>query len=190
MARFVRSTGIVPQFADYTHYKPYLRRDFEFRCAYCEMTEACVFGIQTFGIDHFRPKKLFPHLLCDYQNLYYCCNDCNRYKGPVWPSDERIAEGHFFPDPCQCDPRVEHLRESEDATLAPITKAGEFSLEVLRLNREPCLRFRRKRCAIQQRIQHYRKALAATTPHEIRDLLLEAISELQRECSDIYGFSF
>ena len=114
MSRFNRTSRNVPTFSDYTSYRPYLRKDFEYQCAYCEMTEASVFGIETFGIDHFKPKKVFPGLICVYENLYYCCNDCNRYKGAVWPSAERTAEGYFFPDPCACDPLLDHLQEGEE----------------------------------------------------------------------------
>jgi hypothetical protein len=187
MARFVRTSLNVPQFNDYTRYRPYLRKDFECRCAYCGMTEASVFGIETFGVDHFKPKKLFPDLTCVYQNLYYCCNDCNRFKGPVWPSEERIAEGYFFPDPCECDPLIEHLKEEEDCRWNAITKAGTFALEVLRLNREPCLRFRRKRQSVLQRISRYRELLVSLEPVEIRELLQHALNELEIECGEYYG---
>lgn len=188
MARFSRATKSPPQFTDYSHYRPYLRKDFQFQCAYCEMTEASVFGILAFGVDHFRPKKLFPDLTLDYNNLYYCCNDCNRYKGPVWPSPERITEGSFFPDPCQCDPQQDHLRETEDCRFEPLTKAGAFAMEVLRLNREPCLRFRRKRQSLRRRLSQYRELLHALEPQEVRDLLTNALAELETECAECYGW--
>jgi hypothetical protein len=151
------------------------------------MTEACVLGITAFGIDHFRPKRWFPDLDCVYTNLYYCCNDCNRYKGSVWPSVDRVLEGCFFPDPCECDPLVDHLQENEDGYLAPITKAGSFSLEVLRLNRETCLRFRRKRVRTRDRIAECRTQLQSViAPAEVRALLEELLQELGLEYSEYY----
>ena len=187
MARFTRTLQTIPRFSDYTKFKPYLREDFRFQCAYCEMTEASVFGIEVFGVDHFQPKKLFPELTLVYDNLYYCCNDCNRYKGPVWPSPELIGEGCFFPNPCECDPLVDHLREKHDCRWEAITKAGAFALEVLRLNREPCLRFRRKRKAVEQRIAECRRLLASLEPVEIRDLVQLVLGELEEECAEVYG---
>jgi hypothetical protein len=189
MARFTRASQDVPKFDDYTHYRPYLRKDFAFQCAYCEMTEASVFGILTFGVDHFRPKKLFPDLTLVYQNLYYCCNDCNRYKGSVWPSTGQTAEGYFFPDPCACDPMLEHFRESAECRLESLTKAGSFALEILRLNRESCLRFRRKRQSLYRRITQYRILLDSIERIEVRDLLAQALDELEIECAECFGQS-
>ena len=60
MPRFIRTNQDLPKFSDYTRYRPYLRKDFEYRCAYCEITETSVFGIIALGIDHFRPKTRFP----------------------------------------------------------------------------------------------------------------------------------
>jgi hypothetical protein len=141
MARFIRANHDLPKCGDYTRFRPYLREDFRFQCAYCGMTEASVFGIETFGVDHFRPKKLFPQLAFVYDSLYYCCNDCNRYKGPAWPSPESAAKGYFFPDPCECDPQLDHLKECQDCRWEASSNAGVFSLEVMRFNRESCLRF-------------------------------------------------
>ena len=187
MARFTRSSQDIPHFADYTLYRQYLRKDFEYQCAYCEMTEASVFGIVAFGVDHFRPKKLFPDLASVYENLYYCCNDCNRYKGPIWPSAEQTANGYFFPDPCVCDPLTEHFREDGDCRLEAVTKAGAFALDVLRLNREPCLRFRRKRQSVLRRISEYQDLLASMEQGEIRTLLARVLDELENEYAECFG---
>lgn len=98
-----------------------------------------------------------------------------------------MAEGFFFPDPCVCDPYIEHVRELNDARLEAITKAGAFAIEVLRLNREPCLRFRKKRREVRERIARYRAALAEITPAEVRELLCEAVAALEQECVEVYG---
>jgi hypothetical protein len=187
MPRFIRTNQDLPKFSDYTRYRPYLRKDFEYRCAYCEITETSVFGIIAFGIDHFRPKTRFPDLICSYENLYYCCNDCNRYKGRVWPSLELVAAGYFFPDPCECDMLSEHLRETEDCRLEAITNAGMFALEILRLNRAACLRFRGRRKLLQRRIIEYRKLTDALKPVEIRDLLAQILTDLEIECAEHFG---
>ena len=151
------------------------------------MTEASVFGIVAFGVDHFRPKKLFPRLAAVYENLYYCCNDCNRYKGPIWPSVEQTTNGYFFPDPCACEPLTEHLREESDCRWEATTRAGTFALEVLRLNREPCLRFRRRRQSVLRRIAEYQDLLALAEQGEIRDLLARVLDELNNECAEFFG---
>jgi uncharacterized protein (TIGR02646 family) len=190
MARFVRSKTSPPQFSNYRRYRPYLRADFHKRCAYCEMTERVVLEITAFGIDHFRPKKLFPDLECRYENLYYCCNDCNRYKGWVWPSADRSSEGYFFPDPCECDPQIDHLSENDQGRLVPITNAGVFALEVLRLNRESCTRFRTRRRLTRERIVECRIQLeSAIAPPEVRTLLAKVLGDLEVEWSECYGIA-
>ena len=105
----------------------------------------------------------------------------------MWPSADRVSEGYFFPDPCECDPFVDHLHEDEDGRLAPITKAGSFSLEVLRLNREACLRFRRKRVRTRNRILECRTRLkSAIAPAEVRELLEGILQKLELEYSEYY----
>ncbi len=136
MARFQRTGVGASALNDWRKYREILRVDFEFRCAYCEMTEASVFGIGAFGIDHFRPKSRYPELDCTYSNLYYCCNDCNRYKGAIWPSEDSSTRGYFFPDPCVCCPVPDHFELNGEAFLVPSTRAGGFAIEVLGLNRE------------------------------------------------------
>jgi 5-methylcytosine-specific restriction endonuclease McrA len=187
MAQFTRAIQSIPTFTDYRRYKPYLRIDFRRRCAYCEMTEGALLSATAFGVDHFRPRRSFPQLECTYTNLYYCCNDCNRYKGSMWPPESCVSEGYFFPDPCNCNPQVEHLNEDKDGHVVPITNAGRFSLEVLRLNRETCVRFRRRRMRTRNRILECRKQLrSVAAPFELRALLERILRELELEYEEYY----
>ncbi len=101
-----------PTLSDYHGYKPYLRRDFLNRCAYCLLHEGDEFagGSHAFAIDHFRPKEYFPHLEATYENLYYACRWCNRAKWDIWPSEDELGTGYCFVDPCQEDLYLEHSR--------------------------------------------------------------------------------
>jgi hypothetical protein len=108
MALFIRRNSVPVQIRP-ANYKPFLREDFQWRCAYCETTEVYRRGDEMFGIDHFRPKAKFPELDCHYPNLYYCCNSCNSHKGSAWPSPEREAAGDGFTDPCLRDPFLHEL---------------------------------------------------------------------------------
>lgn len=70
-------------YATYQKYKPWLRDDFLYRCAYCLTREAwgsSVSGHAELGADHFEPKSINPALAATYTNLIYVCNDCNRYR--------------------------------------------------------------------------------------------------------------
>src|ERR1035438_3056391 len=111
MAQFSRSQNR-PSFTDYAKYLPWLRADFLYRCAYCERTEFYMRGQEQFEIDHFKPRR-FIDLFNDYENLYYACRKCNRFKSDSWPSDKEISEGFRFSDPCAEDMYLAHLHETQ-----------------------------------------------------------------------------
>ena len=127
------------KFRDYRKYKPYLRIDFEYRCAYCGITEYRWGSERNFVVEHFRPRSRFPDLATVYSNLYYACNRCNDLKGDTWPSPLEIELGYMWPDPCACEVYREHLRELDNGMLEPITPAGIYTTENLMLNLRPYL---------------------------------------------------
>ena len=102
----VRKTRIQtpPQFKEYKEYKPFLRREFDYCCAYCVVTEAELGGSKSFHIDHYCPKSKFPNKSAIYANLFYTCRDCNTYKGNYWPSLWQAFLGMFIINPCDHDP--------------------------------------------------------------------------------------
>lgn len=142
-----------PAFSDHLRYRPFLRRDFDFRCAYCERSEAVLGGKEFFEIDHFRPLAKFPDLGTHYPNLYYSCGMCNRHKSYTWPTDELLARGFRFADPCEEDMYSEHLQEMPDGKLRALTHCGRYTCDHIRLNRPDLLLSRRdkRRAAVQLR---------------------------------------
>ena len=130
--KVVRQTD-VPRYADYTKYKPLLRKDFYYRCAYCQHHERTIGQVASMSVDHFRPKSLFPHLRVEYTNLYYCCGECNTYKNNKWPSQEQLDEGHCFVDVCAHEWN-DHF-EVRSNVLTGITSIGRFTAEQVRLDR-------------------------------------------------------
>jgi uncharacterized protein (TIGR02646 family) len=117
-----------PQFSEYGKYKPQLRQDFRYCCAYCLTHERTFGALRHMTIDHFRPQSRFPHLLTDYRNLYYCCGECNTYKGDSWPSDadaEALANLRFI-DVC-ADDVAQHFTYSGCEIIA-LTPAAEFTV--------------------------------------------------------------
>ena len=84
----------------YRNAEPYLRRDFDYRCAYCGVHEQLKGGPQAFCIDHFKPRsKGGP--VNDYSNLYWVCIPCNIIKHDKWPTQEQQRQGYRFADPCR-----------------------------------------------------------------------------------------
>jgi hypothetical protein len=140
--------------SNYRLYKPFLREEFERQCVYCRMPD----GVQApdaFGVDHYRPASRFPDLRCAYENLFYCCNVCNRLKGTFWPSEAEWAAGRFVPNPCDHVMR-QHLRYS-GAYILPESSAGQLAIDLLLLNDELVIGYRElilrsiERCLAQQK---------------------------------------
>ena len=144
MALFSRDSQ-PPVFNSSRRYKPFLRVDFRTRCAYCERTEEYMGGEESFEVEHLHPKSKFPQLDCVYSNLYYACRGCNAHKSETWPSEEQIAQGMRFADPCATDPYVHDLVEEADGSVTGITPSGMYTRAHIRLHRADLKRWRRLR---------------------------------------------
>lgn len=151
----VRRRQSPPIFDHYTKYKPYLRLDFRWRCGYCGMHEVNWGGATHFHIDHFDPKSLSPEHINSYPNLYYACDVCNRYKGARWPDSDQRGQGYRFFDPC-ADFASRHFRDDGTGHLYSLTPCGDYSIKVIRLDRQQLRNMRRERRELTQR---YREGL-------------------------------
>jgi HNH endonuclease len=153
-----------PNYANYRAYKPLLREDFQYRCAYCLLHEGQAQlgeGFQNFQIDHFRPRNSFPELINVYDNLCYACRWCNRAKWQTWPTEEQLASGYRFVDPCAEDLYKEHARLIPDTgKLQPKTRAGDYTIREIRLNRGVFTDLRRDCTAAQEEIEQTRIKVA------------------------------
>ena len=135
-------------YSDYTRYRPQLRQDFLHRCAYCLRHEFFVGGEAGCVIDHHRPQGgafARPDLTSVYENLYWCCNECNGIKSDTWPTPEEFEAGRRFLDPCQPeDDHDLHWRIEEDGSLMALTSVGEYTIDNLVLGREGLVYHRRR----------------------------------------------
>lgn len=143
------------------YYKPFLRIDFRYRCAYCQIHEAFWGTQRNFVVEHFRPRDRFPLLILEYSNLYYACNKCNGSKWDIWPSDQQIAKGLFFVDPCREDLYARHVRIRSDGSLEPLTRCGAYTVEHLRLYRKTLRICREQRLSILREIRRSRRLIRA-----------------------------
>lgn len=137
-----RRSPNVPQLPRYEDYRdPYLRPDFQYRCAYCLTHEHYFLDGEAGEIDHHRPlnpsknlNKDFAHLKSAYENLYWTCGKCNRYKGNRWPTDWQYRHGRRFLDPCQDDHDL-HWDTAPDGKVMAKTATGKYTITHIQLNR-------------------------------------------------------
>ena len=128
---------------DYTRYRPYLRKDFCYSCAYCTLTEVEASGIR-FTIDHYEPQWQRPELVNEYSNLMYACGECNLRKLDLTPPPEARAAGLRFyrPDTDSIKENFEIEYLSNGWNLKGRTIVGDFTVEYLDLNRQWLRRLR------------------------------------------------
>lgn len=136
------SRSAVAPVKNYTEYKPSLRHDFFYACAYCTMSEYEAQAIR-FCIDHYEPRNSRPDLINEYENLMYSCDECNSRKGDRCPPPEaRLQDTRFFrPD---SDIRSEHFKYQAN-NLAGLSNVGYYTIAALDLNRQALKRLRELR---------------------------------------------
>jgi uncharacterized protein (TIGR02646 family) len=120
---------------NYRSYKRDLVVDFQHRCGYCDGHDSYSGGYKNFHIDHFAPKKKFPHLEHSYSNLVYACFYCNNAKSDHWPSnshDVSVVGNSGFVDPCSDDYDT-HLLRAENGEIVPLTPLGNYMFDTLHL---------------------------------------------------------
>jgi len=89
-------------YSKHRYYLPWLRDDFDFRCAYCLLRELWGQLCSSFEIEHFLPKALNPDLALDYDNLVYACANCNRRKSTrLVPDPASVAYGDCLEVDCE-----------------------------------------------------------------------------------------
>ncbi|WP_395137785.1 HNH endonuclease [Armatimonas sp.] len=144
-------------YTDYTRYRPFLRQDFLYRCAYCLRHEYFLGGEAGCVIDHHRPQGgsyARPDLICVYENLYWCCNECNSIKGDTWPSSAEYTAARRFLDPCQAeDDHDLHYRVELGGSLTSLTTVGSYTIENLILWREQLVYHRANMIRWQQQYE-------------------------------------
>ena len=105
-----------------------LRERANFSCEYCGISETDSGGELT--IDHFHPQSKSGS--DQLENLVYCCFRCNVFKSDYW-ADESSTPKLFNP---RNDSYDEHFWLADSGTLFALTIVGEFSIKLLRLNRQ------------------------------------------------------
>ena len=99
-----------------------IAKEFFYKCYLCEGKP-----IQNYEIDHFYPKNIYPHLVNQYENLFFICSKCNkiREKNSNSSSENEILNS--------CEEDVENsihlsikLDDCKKAILIPIYTEDEY----------------------------------------------------------------
>lgn len=190
MGPLVRSTpAAVVKYGDY---RPALRIDFWFACAYCSTCENEARGI-SFHIDHYEPQSRAPELACVYSNLYYACDKCNLKKGDLPEETERTKGYRFFrADADNWDDhfqligaRVEHRSE----------EVGHYTVETLDLNRNGLREIRKIRDRLYQSaaatangLRYLQGLKIDQLPPDTRRQFLEILGQLQEGAAATFAY--
>lgn len=147
-----RAKGVVKRSSpiqknNYLAYRPELRADFWYSCAYCSMTEVESRGVG-FEIDHYLPREHFPAKANEYQNLNWSCSVCNKMKTDYFPNEKALEKGYVIIRPDEDDPR-DHFELQSDH-LVHKTVTGEFNEKKLRLNRQALRKLRELRARLYE----------------------------------------
>lgn len=124
----------VPAQVRYALYRVDLRADFTASCGYCGDDDERA-DKSTFHIDHFAPKKVFPHLELAYSNLVYACRFCNVSKSDHWiGTDPTIHNDGLkgFVDPCSEDYDT-HLGREAGGRIIAKSDLGAYIVKRLKL---------------------------------------------------------
>lgn len=103
--KITRSTP--PKQVKYSDYKPFLKKDFCGRCAYCNLSDKSI--TTPFEVDHFIPRAVFKDHRMDldtnYNNLVYSCKKCNIAKSCQFSGniDSEAPTNELFYDPVLVD---------------------------------------------------------------------------------------
>lgn len=119
-------------FTVYRTYKKYLKTEFDAICVYCRMPDF-LSEVNSYAVEHYRPKTLFPELETEYLNLFYSCCICNNLKSSFWPDKNDESLGRFIPNPCDYVMH-NHLRSQTEGTVKPHSLAGVWTIGLLDLN--------------------------------------------------------
>lgn len=128
---------------------------FNGKCGYCEIR---IESPEKGTIDRYRPNNgvrdkneyhqdLYWWLTFEWDNLIYCCKDCNQYKANYFPitgkrslssNDDLKLEKPLLVNPCTDNPN-KHFVFDYNGNMGWFTEMGEQTINLLRLNRSNLL---------------------------------------------------
>lgn len=142
-----RAGGEVPSAAATRYRHPHIKRaalEESFgKCIYCESKPS---HVHPGDLEHIRPKSLHPHLVVEWTNLGFVCNECNRRKGSY---DHHTL---LLVNPFTEDPDDFLLFAGPLVFQRPGSQRGLATISIIKLNREQLTGRRIERLEALQRL--------------------------------------
>lgn len=131
--------------SEYGNYRPELRLEAKEKCVYCAIHENALGGGDSFHIEHYKPKSKFAKLEKEFENLFYACAICNRFKSNDWPKEPK--KDHSIPS--YPDPKLVNYNTlfelDENGILHGKYIASKYMVEKIVLNRPQLINERREK---------------------------------------------
>lgn len=167
---------------NYNGYRQEIREDCQYRCVYCDGHEIEIGGERIMTLDHFRPKRCYPQLENDPNNLLLSCRTCNELKGHDWPAygKKGTIDGEAgYIDPFELD-RNDYFYVEVDGNLSPKKHPATYIIYTLDLNRRFLRRIRVLRATLSKSLPKFDEQL--TSEISIIDKLLskKEITDLEK----------
>ena len=108
-----------------------------------------------FTIDHYEPQSSRADLLNHYDNLLWACDPCNDHKGPDCPDPSLRDRGYRYFRPDQ-DKSSDHFELTSDLFVSGKTNTGEYTINLIGLNRAQLLKLR----TLRQRLYESKEIVA------------------------------
>jgi 5-methylcytosine-specific restriction endonuclease McrA len=187
-----------PSHGLYSRYRPCLRWDFGFTCAFCLLHEAdfSPLGIEGTGlssVEHMVPQSVDKEQANNYTNVVYACRFCNGARSNI----PIISEGRRLLNPTE-DAWATHFQVEEDRLVPrPDDRDALYTYETYDLDEKRKVERRKLRYekltdslkiyrAAPQRIQELNEILEGSLSIENKLSLIETIKLLQRAISQAY----
>ncbi len=132
----------------YREYRPCLRWDFGFSCAFCllhegDLADSGAQGLGLTSIEHFVPASLDAEKVNQYENCFYACRFCNLSRAAAPPVDKT---GRRLINPCDHIWADHFFATFDDRLLAdPNDQDAVYTAEAYDLNDPQKVRRRRRR---------------------------------------------
>jgi hypothetical protein len=150
----------------YKKAKPFLLRDFEWRCAY-SLQHVDRVGYKCMEVDHFNPK-LKGATRNNFKNLFPATRHCNGSKSNHWPKPAARKMGIRFLNPCEeMDYGIHIFEDPNTFELIGATPAGKYHIRFCDLNAPHLILERKDRAALRKLLGSF--PITVKIPNALQD---------------------